>query len=741
MLLAIVFAAALAALGVPALTVVDDGGLPVAGANVVFVDASGARDAETTNAAGVAGARDGFDAVRAQVSARGFAAQNVTLKAGIAGQRVVLVRSLPIVGRVTVATGSSASLHNLPVPASAMDSVAIAGQPAMAADAVLSQLAGNDHVRSNSAFTNYGQLRASFSGAGNDRGVVLVDGLPAQDGFGGQIDWLAYPPATIERAELLLGAGSPLYGSGGVGGVLNLTTFGPQADSTAPADGRFTVGSGTNAQQDDALLFRGALGHAFTASVSTTKQRLSYLDLPPGYAAPIDTPAVATSQATTMRVRYDGGATSVEASALAATDGQQEGRPSYAFDRTMQQEALVVTHAVGNMAASVTTYARDAYVVNLADQFPTAPGLLRYTQDVPTFESGLSLNLIDQGAHGTLQLRADTRYVRGTSTQFDSTGALQVQGSGDQVAQGIALQGTLRAGRFEALGGARVDDVRFENGITIGSNPNPSVPGLLTTYLPPSDTGAVSPRVALRYDLSSHVALRVSDGAGFRAPFLNELLRGYQIGKVVFAPNPHLVPERSATVGAGIDLLGGRDRLSLDVSSTRVHNAIDFVTISSTLQKRENVDRTQTDATTLTYARSLGPCTRLRVFGTEQYARITAGVAGTLGNRLQYVPDHLAGLGIDAGGARLSFSVDGSYVGQTYADDLNQEPLGAALLFDAQSTLALNGGASLALGVINATRQQYLSSIDRFGPPLTVGVKLTVPLRAHESARSLCAAT
>ena len=60
---------------------------------------------------------------------------------------------------------------------------------------------------SNSAFTNYGQLRASFSGAGNDRGLVLVDGIPAQDGFGGQIDWQAYPPNDIQFAELLRGAG------------------------------------------------------------------------------------------------------------------------------------------------------------------------------------------------------------------------------------------------------------------------------------------------------------------------------------------------------------------------------------------------------------------------------------------------------------------------------------------------------------------------------------------------------
>jgi iron complex outermembrane receptor protein len=567
---------------------------------------------------------------------------------------------------------------------------------------------------------------------------VLVDGFPAQDGFGGQIDWLAYPPATIQRAELLLGAGSALYGSGAIGGVLNLSTFGPNSDPQAPPDGSVQIGDGTNSLIDDALLVRSAIGHLVTASLSTTKQRLAYLDLPPGYAAPIDTPAVATSQTTALKVRYDGGATSVEASALTGTDGQQEGRPNYAFDRTMHQEGLAVTHASGSWSERLAAYARDAYIVNLADQFPTAPGLLRYTQDVPTFESGLSLAVADGGEHGELQLRAEDRYVRGMSSQFGDTGALQAEGSGTQNLQGLALQGTLRAGRFEVLAGARGDDVRFTNGITIA--PAASGPSYVRTSIPVSDTGAVSPRAAVRYDASKHVALRASTGAGFRAPFLNELLRGYQIGKVVYAPNPSLVPERSATTGAGIDWYGGRDRLSLDISTTDVHDAIDFVTLSATLQKRENVARTQTDGTTATYTRSLSSCARLRASATTQYARVTGGTPAELAKRLEYVPDRLATLGVDAGVGATMLSVDGTYVGQTYADDLNAEPLGAALLFDARATFTLRDGATASVGLVNATSQRYLSSIDRYGPPMTVAGTITIPLRAvPPAARSSCA--
>ena len=114
---------------------------------------------------------------------------------------------LPVIGTVRVVTGSQESMHNLPVPASVLDQQAIS-LPAVTGDQVLRYLPGFDRNRSNSMFTNYGQLRVSFAGLGNDRGLVLADGIPAQDGFGGQVDWAQFPAADLVRAELLRGPGS-----------------------------------------------------------------------------------------------------------------------------------------------------------------------------------------------------------------------------------------------------------------------------------------------------------------------------------------------------------------------------------------------------------------------------------------------------------------------------------------------------------------------------------------------------
>jgi outer membrane cobalamin receptor len=730
-----IFAALAGTAGTP-LVVLDESGAAVSGAAVEFVDASGAHDLEKTDSAGRAAARAGFTPLAADVRKRGFAAAHVVLAR--VGGAVVLARALPVVGSVSVATGSAKSLHQVPLATSVLDATAVAEAPAATSDALIRELPGNDELRSNSAFTNYGQLRASFSGAGQDRGTVIVDGVPAQDGFGGQIDWLAYPVDEIERVELLRGAGSALYGSGAVGGVLAVDTFAPRVG--APATGRAAASLGTNDGADDALQYETPLGPHLAGSISAVSTRLAYFDLPPGYAAPSDSISTSDTGVTHLRARYQAGSLTVNGALLAASDHQDEGRANYTFDRDVRQESFDVAKAFGGVQARFGAYVRDATIYNLDDLFPTKPGLLRYDQHVPTDENGFFAELNAAPGPVELSLIVDQRRTTGSSVQTGPTGALQSQGTGVELAQGAALQAEYHTRRFEALAGVRADRERYDDlAIETVAAATPA-PIAHDVAVPGHDDGAVSPRVALRYDLTPHLALRASSGGGFRAPYLNELVRSYQIAAVVMAPNPDLVPERSETSVAGLDYAFGPGRISYDITETRVHDAINFVTISPTLMMRENVDETQTDGQTVTYTESIGPCTRVRASGTVQYPRITSGPSGTAGKQLTYVPNRAASIGLDsAGPGPLAFSVNSTYIGQTYADDLQLEPLNPALLFGATIRATTKAGASLELIGDNITGQQYLSTIDRYGPPRTIWLKIGVPLGPAANPRPACA--
>jgi outer membrane receptor protein involved in Fe transport len=722
--LALVLAVILAAAGSPAVVVVDENGAPIARAVVIFsAPGAAATDLHITGPDGGTSPRFRFSVTLAEIIADGFEPVTVQLHAG--SNRVVLHRTgAAVIGSVRVATGSQQSLHRLPVPASVLDAAAIESSPAATSDALLRALPGFDRDRSNSAFTNYGQLRVSFGGAGNDRGVVLADGLPAQDAFGGQVDWSALPPGNLTRAELLRGAGSALYGSGAVGGVLALETRAPPALPGARPGGRIELGGGLGGS-DASLFYRAPLGPKLAASLWTSTAQAAYFDLPESFRSRVDQIACSQSDATQLRVRTVGGPSAFEASALFSTDAQAQGRPNYSFGRTLQQGALSYSRAGDRTTTTVQAYARATTVLNVADQFPNAPGVLRYVQHVPTWENGVFAAWLAPGAHLDVEARGDLRAVHGISDQRGGDGTLQSLGSGAQTLEGFALQLRLHGPRFEALAGARYDDVAFKDGVLVSVARGAAT----VTKAPARADAAVSPRVALRYDLSPQLALRASSGGGFRAPFLNELVRGFQIGAVVMAPNPALIPERSRSDALGVDFANRTSRLSFDVAGTRVNDAIAFVTLSPALQQRRNVAHTRTDGAAATYVTLLAPCTRLRLSGQTQYARVTGGSPATIGKRLAYVPDREASAAIDTQGGDARYGIEANFIGAAFADDLNTQPLGSALLIGARASVPV-GSATLTLAAENLTNRQYLSSQDRLGPPASVSLRLAFPIGA-----------
>ena len=89
------------------------------------------------------------------------------------------------------------------------------------------------------------------------RVLLLVDGVPANQGDRGGIDWDMVPVADVDHVEVVKGAGSALYGSAALGGVVNLITH----DIPVGFHGRFRATGGTYANPPyDAWQFRDYTG-------------------------------------------------------------------------------------------------------------------------------------------------------------------------------------------------------------------------------------------------------------------------------------------------------------------------------------------------------------------------------------------------------------------------------------------------------------------------------------------------
>ncbi|WDN88787.1 iron complex outermembrane recepter protein [Desulfosarcina sp. BuS5] len=62
---------------------------------------------------------------------------------------------------------------------------------------------------------------------GQDMTLVLLDGLPLNDGYNGSVDWNTISTENVERIEIIRGPSSALYGGNAMGGVINIITKTP----------------------------------------------------------------------------------------------------------------------------------------------------------------------------------------------------------------------------------------------------------------------------------------------------------------------------------------------------------------------------------------------------------------------------------------------------------------------------------------------------------------------------------
>src|SRR5208282_786328 len=61
------------------------------------------------------------------------------------------------------------------------------------------------------------------------RSLVLLDGVPLNDPFGGWVPWSLVPVESLARAEIVPGGGATAWGDAALAGVIQLFTVAPRA--------------------------------------------------------------------------------------------------------------------------------------------------------------------------------------------------------------------------------------------------------------------------------------------------------------------------------------------------------------------------------------------------------------------------------------------------------------------------------------------------------------------------------
>ncbi|MEK6756012.1 MAG: TonB-dependent receptor [Bacteroidota bacterium] len=198
-------------------------GQPIVGANVVL---RGTFIGSATNVRGefrLTRVPPGMCAV--VVSMVGYERLTVEKVSVAAGEPRVLnlkLRSAPIQTEQVVITASrrEQSLQEVPVSIATVTARVIADRNSVTLDDVLRYVPGVNLLQ------DQVNIRGStgYSRGVGSRVLLLLDGVPYLTGDTGEINWEAIPTHQVERIEVVKGAGSALYGSSALGGVINVIT-------------------------------------------------------------------------------------------------------------------------------------------------------------------------------------------------------------------------------------------------------------------------------------------------------------------------------------------------------------------------------------------------------------------------------------------------------------------------------------------------------------------------------------
>lgn len=542
-----------------------------------------------------------------EVSAQGFAPYRQIFKAGGAMPPSLEIILAPApVGETVVITAARIETRVGDVPASVvtLGRREIASTAAPTLDDALRQIPGFSIFRRSSSRTaNPTAQGVSLRGtgaSGASRSVVLFDGVPLNDAFGGWVQWNRIPPAAVERAEVLRGGASALYGSASLSGAVNII---PRTISEALTFSGEIYG-GTQRTASGSGLFGGKIGAWGIDVTAANFQNRGYLPVDADERGPVDSFAGVRTASYSGRVsRNFGDAAEMFFRPMYFGEARSNGT-GLQTNRTHSRQYILggrFSPKQGDTGDAGIRFDWRVYGgTQVFDQIFSAVAAGRKTENLTRIQRSPSQNIGFSGQftsavrNHTFAAGVELREVRGASDEigfFGGNAASRLGAGGRETSFGVY------AGDFISVGASIV----ISGGIRFDTWANSRA--LLTTLaiatgqtavseFPDRSESSTNPRIAVLYRLSDRVSFYAAASRSFRAPTLNELYRGFRVGDVVTSPNAVLKAEISRNYEGGASISAGRTYIRASFFETEIDRAIANVTVSSSpgliMRQRQN---------------------------------------------------------------------------------------------------------------------------------------------------------
>src|SRR5689334_18586954 len=574
--------------------------------------------------------------------------------------------------------------------------------------------------------TSQGVSLRGVGANGASRAVVLVDGIPLNSPFGGWIYWNRLARASVESIQVYNGGTSDLYGSGALGGVINIrtrTTPATSLDFEASAGNKTTGATSFSAGKSF-----GRWGLLFSGQALHTD---GYVLVPENQRGAVDTAAGTGDLAGSLLVSRTFGS---QAHAFARLSSFGEIRRNSTPVQLNDTRISSLDLGVDWKDLSARLYGSSE---NFNQNFSAVAAnreseSLTNRQRNPSQQVGFAFQWRHSvGDHQQFSAGVEGRDVRGHSaeTTFNNSRITAlVDAGGRQRSFGVFGADAVRFQSWFFTFDARIDywlnSRGFSNRIPIVGRPS------LNDFADRSET-AFSPRFSVIKRFDGGLSLSGSVYRAFRAPTLNELYRNFRVGNVVTNANAALTAERLTGGEGGIGWQEFGERLFVrgNFFWSQIDDSIANVTLSTTpaliTRQRQNLGAIRARGVELSAVTKFARHWE----AAGEYLLTDSTVLSFPANRslqgllVPQVPRHQFNFQVSYANGKWLLGTQGRFVSRQFDDDQNTLPLEKFFTMDAEASRAVSERVRVFVALQNLNGSRYeISSTPVFtvGPPVLV---------------------
>ncbi|WP_339693214.1 TonB-dependent receptor [uncultured Parasphingorhabdus sp.] len=566
--------------------------------------------------------------------------------------------------------------------------------------------------------TSQGVTLRGLGGNASSRALLILDGVPQADPFGGWVAWPGYDALALGSARITRGGGSVTDGQGAISGTIELFSdnVGDRIELGAAYGSRNSV--------DADLLFGRELGQGQLTISANYARGDGFIPIIEGQRGSVDRPAEYEQAGLAVRfVAPLSDNVELQSNVRAFTDDRERG---FAFSENHNDGAdasIRLVDRTSDWQWSALAYVQirnfDVSFGGVADDRNSVSRVFEQFSVPSTGLGGRFEIRPPVGDKVEMRIGGDWRRTEGTTNENffyldDDTPQRSRRAGGSTATYGGFVEASLQASDALVLtGGGRVDFWSIDDGFRKEIELINPFPGSVRTdemFTKRSDTEFTG-RGGFAFAATEKLSLRGAAYLGWRLPTLNELFRPFRVGSDATAANELLEPERVKGAELGLDWESGVAKFGITAFYNQLDNAVANVTLGNgpgvfpgvgfvapdgTYSQRQNLDAIESRGIEIDAEFDLGTLADgLSV--RAAYAFIDAEVDGSGdaaavdGFRPAQVQRHNASGSIrwqTANGSGASLSA--RYVGQQYEDDVNILSLADAFTIDGRMTLAVN---------------------------------------------------